>query len=149
MGTGPCCGKEDLPQQLTLEEKQRAKNEKQITMYGNHLNADTRAVIAICSYAGVKLNFKDVNTFDKESVNYKDFIELQPSGNIPLLFVKSKNSTTQIIGDSMSDDIIQHLVDQHDKVQESLYPPEQEEQYVEMKKWLKFVLRKATNELVT
>ena len=75
-------------------------------MYGNHLNADTRAVIAICSYAGVKLNFKDVNTFDKESVNYKDFIELQPSGNIPLLFVKSKNSTTQIIGDSMSDDII-------------------------------------------
>ena len=82
-------------------------------------------VIGILVYSGVKYTLKEVDIFNKESKSYKDFVEMQPSGNIPYLFVKTKNGPTEIVGEQMSDDIVQHLVDKHEGVSDSLFPAEQ------------------------
>ena len=48
----------------------------------------------------------------------------------------------------MSSDIIQYLVNKHEAVSDSLFPSEQQDQYKELRKWHKNIMRKASSRLI-
>ena len=64
------------------------------------------------------------------------------------MFVKTKNGPTQIVGDTMASDVVQHLVDKHEAVTDCLFPSEQQEQYKEFRKWHKRTMRKVSALLI-
>ena len=112
-----------------------------LTLWGDHFNSETRAILSILEIANVPYEFVEVNTLEdkhKED-NYK---RINPSGTIPFI----ENGNDKVIGGGITN--IQYLIGVSHKVSESLYPEKDQAQINTVLNWFYSVMRTETQRLI-
>ena len=68
-----------------------------LTIWGDHFNQDTRALLIMCEMADVRHKFREVNTFKEENLSEK-YKQVNPTATIPIITCKN----TKCLGDQLS-----------------------------------------------
>jgi len=55
-----------------------------LKVYGDYFSADTRAILAVCNYAGVEHEFIEIDTLTKKNLE-PEYKEINPTGQIPMI----------------------------------------------------------------
>ena len=116
------------------------KNE-QLTIWGDHFNQDTRALLIICEMAGKTYKFREVNTFKEENFS-KKYVELNPTSSIPIITCRD----TKCIGDQSS--LYQFLYNTDPYIKSMFFCDDQALQIKNLMDWLCKVMRQSTSKLI-
>ena len=71
--------------QLCQEQVNNRPQSKQLTIWGDYINADTRAILAVMKIAGQDFEFKQINSLKGEHESNKEFEAISPSRDIPVI----------------------------------------------------------------
>lgn len=60
------------------------KNENILLVYGDYFQSETRSILAILQYSGIKYEFNEIDIFQGEHED-ESYIEINPTGTVPTL----------------------------------------------------------------
>ena len=62
----------------------RPKNENLLTIYGDYFQSETRSILAILDYCGLKYEFNEIDIIQGEHES-ESYMEINPTGTVPTL----------------------------------------------------------------
>lgn len=73
--------------------EKKESNEELLTIYGDYFQSETRSILAILDFCGIKYNFNELDIFQGEHES-DSYLELNPTGQLPTI----KESSILLIG---------------------------------------------------
>ena len=62
----------------------RPKNDNLLTIYGDYFQSETRSILAILDYCGLKYDFNEIDIIQGEHES-ESYMEINPTGTVPTL----------------------------------------------------------------
>lgn len=91
---------------------------KELVVWGDYINSDTRTILAILEICNEKHTFKSLDTLRNKHLQDKEFATLNPTFDIPLM----NELNFSVISGPMQ--FVNYLIQTRKKVRETLYPSE-------------------------
>ena len=128
--------------QLCKEQTDTRPATRQLTIWGDYTNADTRAILSVVKISGVNFQFKPLNTLYNEHETNKEFGDVSPTKDIPVI---TEGSYKIISGPAQ---FMTYLSSTREDVKKKLHPPESRNQITKHLNWFQNKMRPTTGRLM-
>ena len=136
---GNCCGAPNTSPVTGVRTLRATQDDgKQLTIYGDYFDVDTRTIVSLLSLCNIKYKLKEINTFNGDHIKNEEFKKLNPTSSVPLI----KDNRFKILGSTSV--FLKYLANAKQKSGMAKYWPEGCRGQIENSlKWYEAVLRPA------
>ena len=127
---------------LCKEQADTRPKVRDLTIWGDYTNADTRAILAVLKITGQKYHFEQLNTLNNEHETDKRFVVISPNKEVPVI---TEGSYIIISGPVQ---FMTYLTSTREDVKKKLYPEDCHKQIHKHINWFQDKMRPATGRLM-
>ena len=128
--------------QLCQEQADNRPQSRKLTIWGDYINADTRAILAVLKLAEQDFEFKPINSLEGEHKTNKEFAIISPSLDIPVI----TEASYKIISGPVQ--YMTYLTHTRAAVKKKLYPDDWSRQISRHINWFQNKMRPTTGRLM-